>query len=35
MLHKIMVPPGLSGTVKSIAGGDFTVEQTSSPSLED
>jgi V/A-type H+-transporting ATPase subunit A len=25
--HKIMVPPGLSGTVESIQQGDFTVEQ--------
>ncbi|HIS67474.1 MAG TPA: V-type ATP synthase subunit A [Candidatus Scatomorpha merdipullorum] len=28
VLHKIMVPPGMSGTVKSVASGDFTVEQT-------
>jgi len=26
--HKIMVPPGLSGTVKSITGGDFTITDT-------
>ena len=26
VLHKIMVPPGLSGTVKSVESGDFTVE---------
>jgi len=28
VLHKIMVPPGLSGTVASIRQGDFTVEET-------
>ncbi len=28
MLHKIMVPPGLSGTIKSIQGGSFTVTET-------
>ncbi|MCX6089835.1 MAG: V-type ATP synthase subunit A [Candidatus Atribacteria bacterium] len=28
IVHKIMVPPGLSGTVKSIKPGAFTVEQT-------
>ena len=26
VLHKIMVPPGLSGTIQSIRGGSFTVE---------
>ena len=26
VLHKMMVPPGLSGTVKSVESGDFTVE---------
>ena len=28
ILHKIMVPPGLSGTIASIQGGSFTVEET-------
>jgi len=28
MLHKIMVPPGVSGTLKSISEGDYTVEDT-------
>ena len=28
VLHKIMVPPGMSGTIKSIESGDYTVEQT-------
>ncbi len=28
VLHKIMVPPGIGGTVKAIAEGDFTIEQT-------
>lgn len=28
VLHKIMVPPGVSGTVVSILEGDFTLEQT-------
>ena len=28
VLHKIMVPPGLSGTIKSVESGDYTVEQT-------
>ena len=28
ILHKIMVPPGMKGTIKSITGGDFTVEKT-------
>jgi V/A-type H+-transporting ATPase subunit A len=28
VVHKIMVPPGVSGTIKSIAEGDYTVEQT-------
>ena len=28
VLHKIMVPPGMSGTVKSVESGDYTVEQT-------
>ena len=28
VLHKIMVPPGLSGVVKSIESGTYTVEQT-------
>jgi len=27
VVHKVMVPPGLSGTVEKIAGGRFTVEQ--------
>jgi len=27
VLHKIMVPPGLSGTVEGLAEGDFTVEE--------
>ena len=26
--HKIMVPPNISGTIKSIKGGDFTVSET-------
>jgi len=26
--HKIMVPPGISGTIKNIAEGDYTVEET-------
>jgi V/A-type H+-transporting ATPase subunit A len=26
--HKIMVPPGMSGTIKSIDEGDFTIEET-------
>jgi len=26
--HKIMVPPGIKGTVKQIAEGDFTIEET-------
>ena len=28
VLHKIMVPPGMSGVVKSVESGDFTVEHT-------
>ncbi|MHB9030775.1 MAG: V-type ATP synthase subunit A, partial [Candidatus Latescibacterota bacterium] len=28
ILHKVMVPPGVSGTVKSIQAGEYTVEQT-------
>ncbi len=28
MVHKIMVPPGVSGTIKSIAEGDYTVVET-------
>ena len=28
MVHKIMVPPGVSGTLKSIAEGQYTVEET-------
>ena len=28
ILHKIMVPPQMVGTIKSITGGDFTVDQT-------
>ena len=28
VLHKIMAPPGMSGTVKAISEGDFTIEQT-------
>ena len=28
VLHKIMVPPGLSGVIKSVESGDYTVEQT-------
>ena len=28
VVHKIMVPPGVSGVVQSIQGGTFTVEQT-------
>ena len=28
VLHKIMVPPQMKGTIKSITGGDFTVDQT-------
>jgi len=28
VLHKIMVPPGISGTIKSISPGEFTVEET-------
>ena len=28
IMHKIMVPPGISGTLKSIATGDFKVEDT-------
>ena len=28
MVHKIMVPPGVEGTIKSIAEGDHTVEET-------
>ena len=28
MVHKIMVPPGVSGTIGGIREGDFTVEQT-------
>ena len=28
ILHKIMIPPQMAGTIKSITGGDFTVDQT-------
>ena len=28
MLHKIMVPPGVAGTIKSISEGEYTVEET-------
>ena len=28
VLHKIMVPPGMSGVIKSVTTGDYTVEQT-------
>ncbi|MBL7153269.1 MAG: V-type ATP synthase subunit A, partial [Phycisphaerae bacterium] len=28
LLHKIMVPPGVAGTIKRIAEGDYTVEET-------
>ena len=28
VLHKIMVPPGISGTIQSISQGEYTVEQT-------
>ena len=28
MLHKIMVPPGMSGTIKSIEKGSFTIDDT-------
>lgn len=28
ILHRVMVPPGVSGTVKSIRAGEFTVEET-------
>jgi V/A-type H+-transporting ATPase subunit A len=28
VLHKIMVPPGISGTIKSISQGEYTVEET-------
>ena len=28
VLHKIMVPPGMSGVIKSVESGDYTVEQT-------
>ena len=28
ILHKIMVPPNMKGTIKSITGGEFTVDQT-------
>jgi len=28
MLHKIMVPPGIRGTIKSITQGEYTVEET-------
>ena len=28
ILHKIMVPPQMKGTIKRITGGDFTVDQT-------
>ncbi len=28
MVHKIMVPPGVSGTIKNISEGEFTVEET-------
>jgi V/A-type H+-transporting ATPase subunit A len=28
IVHRIMIPPNLSGTIKSIKGGDFTVSET-------
>ncbi len=28
VLHRIMVPPGISGTIKSISQGEYTVEET-------
>jgi len=28
VLHKIMVPPGISGTIKTISQGEYTVEET-------
>ena len=28
IVHKIMIPPNMSGTIKSIKGGDFTVSET-------
>ncbi|MHC4216334.1 MAG: V-type ATP synthase subunit A, partial [Planctomycetota bacterium] len=28
VLHKIMVPPGINGTIEGLAEGDFTVEET-------
>ena len=28
VVHKIMVPPGVKGTIKTIASGEFTVEET-------
>ena len=28
IMHKIMVPPGISGTIKNINSGEFTVEET-------
>jgi V/A-type H+-transporting ATPase subunit A len=28
VLHKIMVPPGIRGTIRNVAAGEFTVEQT-------
>lgn len=28
IVHKIMVPPGVSGTVKSVSAGEYTVEET-------
>ena len=35
VLHKIMVPPGVSGVVKTIAEGDYTVEETVAVLLPD
>ena len=28
LTHKIMIPPGMSGTIKQITGGEFTVVET-------
>ena len=33
--HKIMVPPGMSGTIQSIAEGDYTVEEIAATLLTD
>ena len=35
VLHKVMVPPGASGVVKTIAEGDYTVEETVAVLLSD